>query len=92
VWVPKVYNGKDRTFFFVAYEGFPAEAGHHADRQCPYRVATRRQFFADGNRGGAAGHSLRSADVYTTTPGNYARLPFPNNMCRRIVSTRWQPR
>src|ERR1700733_14563032 len=22
VWIPKLYNGKDRTFFFVAYEGW----------------------------------------------------------------------
>src|SRR5437879_13237892 len=22
VWIPKVYNGKDRTFFFVAYEKY----------------------------------------------------------------------
>ena len=22
VWLPKLYNGRDRTFFFVNYEGF----------------------------------------------------------------------
>ena len=27
VWIPKVYNGKNRTFFFVAYEGFRNRQG-----------------------------------------------------------------
>ena len=22
IWIPNVYNGKDRSFFFFAYEGF----------------------------------------------------------------------
>jgi hypothetical protein len=27
VWIPKVYNGRNRTFFFVAYEGFRNRQG-----------------------------------------------------------------
>ena len=27
VWVPKIYNGKNRTFFFFAYEGFRLKNG-----------------------------------------------------------------
>jgi len=27
VWIPKLYNGKNRTFFFVAYEGFRNRQG-----------------------------------------------------------------
>src|SRR6266446_5141537 len=27
VWIPKIYNGKDKTFFFFAYEGFRNRAG-----------------------------------------------------------------
>jgi hypothetical protein len=27
VWIPKIYNGKDRTFFFFSYEGFRNRAG-----------------------------------------------------------------
>ena len=27
IWIPKVYNGRNRTFFFVAYEGFRNRQG-----------------------------------------------------------------
>ncbi len=30
VWVPKIYNGRNKTFFFVAYEGFRNRAGANA--------------------------------------------------------------
>ena len=35
VWIPKIYNGRNRTFFFVAYEGFrnrQGSAGQHLQR------------------------------------------------------------
>ena len=44
VCIPQVYNGKNRTFFFVDYEGFRRNSviyarGHHTDRR-----HARRQF------------------------------------------------
>ena len=27
VWIPKLYNGRDKTFFFVSYEGFRNRVG-----------------------------------------------------------------
>ncbi len=30
VWIPKIYNGRNKTFFFVAYEGFRNRAGANA--------------------------------------------------------------
>ena len=27
VWIPKVYHGKDKTFFFFSYEGFRNRTG-----------------------------------------------------------------
>jgi hypothetical protein len=30
VWIPKLYNGRDRTFFFVSYEGFRNRVGASA--------------------------------------------------------------
>ena len=37
IWLPKVYNGKNKTFFFFSYEGDEATPvhhtfGHHGDR------------------------------------------------------------
>jgi hypothetical protein len=31
VWIPKVYNGKNRTFFFASYQGFRNRAGTGAN-------------------------------------------------------------
>ena len=29
IWIPKIYNGKNKSFFFFAYEGFRNRAGCH---------------------------------------------------------------
>jgi hypothetical protein len=35
VWIPKVYNGRDRSFFFVAYEGFRLTQAYTDNTQEP---------------------------------------------------------
>ena len=88
VWVPKVYNGKDRTFFFVAYEGFRQKQGITPIDSVP-TVLQRAGNFSQTVTG--AGQRVTVYDpltVYTTTPGNYARLPFPNNI---VPQNRFDP-
>jgi hypothetical protein len=82
--IPHVYHGKDKTFFFVDYEGF--------------RSST--QVFERGNiptlrmRQGDFGELLPNTLIYdplTTvqiSPGTYRRTPFPNNL---IPQDRWDP-
>jgi hypothetical protein len=74
VYVPKLYNGRNRTFFFVAYEG---------DRlrqpgTTLYRVPTSANFngdFSDGNRAIFDPFSTRPDP---NKPGQFLRDPFPN--------------
>ncbi|MGC2404042.1 MAG: TonB-dependent receptor [Acidobacteriaceae bacterium] len=82
--IPKVYHGKDKTFFFVDYEGF--------------RSTT--QVFERGNiptlrmRQGDFGELLPSTLIYdplTTvqiSTGVFRRTAFPNNV---IPQDRWDP-
>jgi Carboxypeptidase regulatory-like domain/TonB dependent receptor len=86
VVIPKVYHGKDKTFFFVDYEGF--------------RSST--QIFERGNiptlrmRQGDFGELLPGTLIYdplTTvvnpaSPSGYSRTPFPNNI---IPADRFDP-
>jgi len=86
VVIPKVYHGKDKTFFFVDYEGF--------------RSST--QIFERGNiptlrmRTGDFGELLPGTLIYdplTTVPnpavpGGFLRTPFPNNV---IPASRFDP-
>ncbi len=83
VRVPKVYNGKDKTFFFFALEKY------HEDQEYPGRESCLR---ADG--GAARGRFLQDAgqlrppDQPSTIPltgkadatGKWIRQPFPDNM------------
>lgn len=69
------YNGRDRTFFFGAYEGTRINSAN----QLLYNVPTTAEI--DGDFSGI-GQTLWNP--YTTTPdssnpGKYLRQPFPNN-------------
>ena len=44
VVIPHVYNGKNKTFFFVSYEGDAAPAGAGFQQHRTYRGATERRF------------------------------------------------
>jgi hypothetical protein len=86
VVIPKLYHGKDKTFFFVDYEGSRNSV----------------QIFERGNiptlrmRQGDFGELLPSTLIYdplTTrpnpaVPGGFLRTAFPNNI---IPSDRWDP-
>jgi Carboxypeptidase regulatory-like domain len=86
VTIPKIYNGSDKTFFFVDYEGF----------------RNTSQIFELGNiptlleRTGNFSELLPDTLIYdplTTvpnpaSPGNFLRTPFPNNV---IPPSRFDP-
>ena len=79
VWLPKVYHGKDKTFFFFSYEGFRNRIGATAT---PYSVPPPQ--FYTGNLSSyvdANGKQYQIYDPGTTNlvNGSYTRTPFPNN-------------
>lgn len=81
VWLPKIYNGRDRTFFFASYEGY-----RNKTAAAP-RVATipTGEMF-EGDFSGwrdASGRLIPIYDPATTRPNpngpGFVRDPFPNN-------------
>ncbi len=78
VWIPKLYNGKDKTFFFFAYQGFR----YYQVEDNNLLVPTAAQLA--GDESGGPGGSAPIYNPFTTRPdpahpGEYIRDPFPNN-------------
>jgi hypothetical protein len=78
VWIPKLYNGKNRTFWFFSYEGFKQRTGSFAN----YRVPT------DAMKNGDFSNLVNSANtlqvIYDplstqSAENNYVRAPFNYN-------------
>ncbi|MGH9431646.1 MAG: TonB-dependent receptor domain-containing protein [Terriglobia bacterium] len=69
------YNGRDRTFFFAAYEGFrdvtPSET--------VYLVPTPAELSGDLSGLGTTVYNPFSTRPDPNKPGQYIRDPFPNN-------------
>lgn len=88
--IPKLYNGRDRTFFFFSYEGFRNRVGSN---DLIRTVATPEMFGGDfSNWVNASGQRLSIYDPATTRPnpngGGSIRDPFPNN---QIPQGRFSP-
>ena len=75
VYLPKLYDGKNRTFFFFAYEGFRLRTA--ATRSVSMPTAEMRQ----GDFSGLIDAEGRPFTLYDpmTTDANWRRQAFPNN-------------
>jgi hypothetical protein len=81
VRIPKLYNGRNKTFFFVAYEGFRNRIGQNGSI---LSVPTPEMYQGDFSKLVSASGSLIAVyDPSTTQPnasGNgFTRQPFANN-------------
>jgi len=88
IWIPKLYRGRDKSFFFVSYEGFRNRAGA---TPTPYSVPPQEFYTGDlHNFVDANGKMYQIYDPASTTfvNGSYTRTPFPNN---QIPQTRIDP-
>ena len=88
--IPKIYHGKDHTFFFLSYEGFRNRAGSNGQF---FSVPTPEMYKGDfSNWVNARGQLLQIYDPTTTVanPGGsgYTRDPFPGN---KIPVSRFSP-
>jgi outer membrane receptor protein involved in Fe transport len=84
VWLPKIYNGRNKTFFFASYEGFRNRNGAVSDR----RTAPTPEML-DGdfhNWVDASGKVLQIYDPFSLQNG--VRDPFPGNV---IPKARFDP-
>ena len=75
VFLPKIYNGKNRTFFFFAYEGYQLRSA--ATRS----IAVPTPAFRQGDFSGLVDGQARRFTLYDplTTTATWGRQPFPNN-------------
>jgi outer membrane receptor protein involved in Fe transport len=80
VWIPKLYNGKNRTFFFISYEGFTDRIGTNGVFSS---VPTPQMYQGDFSQWvNNKNQQLVIYDPATTQQGangTYTRMPFPNN-------------
>ena len=75
VWIPKVYNGKNRTFFYGGWEGYKQSQASQSAILVPTTAELNGDFSAVSNQ---------LYNPFTTTPdparpGSYTRTPFPGN-------------
>lgn len=83
--IPKLYNGKNRSFFFFAFERFSVRQSSNELVKVP-TVAMRNGDFSGLING--AGILQMLYDPNTTDPGTLQRTPFPGN---QIPVTRESP-
>ncbi len=80
VWIPKVYNGKDKTFFFFSYEGFRNRAGANGSL---FTIPTPEMYQGDfSNWVTKTGQQIPVYNPLTQTEnanGTYNRQPFAGN-------------
>jgi Carboxypeptidase regulatory-like domain/TonB-dependent Receptor Plug Domain len=87
VILPKLYNGRNRTFFFTDYEGLRQEAAASLLTTVPTAAERGGNFSQDTT---SAGKLITIYDPTTTTQVNgvYSRQPFPGNI---IPTSRFDP-
>jgi hypothetical protein len=100
VWIPKVYNGRDKTFFFFNFEQFREALGIFQSETVP-TTAYRNGDFTTAIPANAApialypggptvlqGEIFDPLSTYTGSNGQTYRNPFANNM---IPASRFDP-
>jgi hypothetical protein len=88
VWIPRVYNGKDRTFFFFSYEGFRQKQGLTPIRSVPSALQRAGDFSETRFQTGQAVTVYDPTTVHLVSGSTYARDPFPGN---RLPASRIDP-
>jgi hypothetical protein len=76
VYIPKLYNGKDKTFWFFAYEGL-----RNINPQT-YSSSVPTEAMRNGDFGQLVDNQGRLSvlyDPWSTDTNTWARTPFPNN-------------
>ena len=75
VWIPKLYNGRDKTFFFGAYQGFR----YSQTSNTALHVPTAAELAGDESDWPTQIYNPFSTRPDPANPGQYIRDPFPGN-------------
>jgi hypothetical protein len=76
IYLPKLYNGKNKSFFFVSYEGRKIRQNTVQGSSVPTEAERNGDFSQDRT---AAGGIINIYNPYTTDPTTYARQQFDYN-------------
>ena len=92
VWIPKLYKGKNKTFFFTSYEAFRNRAGATGFTA---NVPTKEMYGGDfSNWVTSLNGATTRVPIYDPTTqvrnndGTYTRTPFPGNV---IPASKFDP-
>lgn len=81
LWIPKLYNGRDKTFFFFSYEGFRNRTGANGTS---FTVPTPEMYNGDFSKWvtstGAQIPIYNPIGQVQNSDGTYTRTPFPGNV------------
>ncbi len=84
VWMPKLYNGKNKTFFYFAYQGFR----YTQDSDSLLRVPTAAQLAGDESSFPTQIYNPFSTRPDPANPGKFIRDPFPGNQIQSLIDPR----
>ncbi len=86
VWIPKVYNGKNKTFFFVNYEGLIQASPYRLTSTIPYGAYAAGNFSASptliynpATRAPFQGNVIPASLIDSAAPKILGLLPAPNS-------------
>jgi hypothetical protein len=81
VWIPKVYNGKNHTFFFLAYEGYNDTQAVTENVYTPTALERVGNFSqTPAQSGGGLQVIYNPLSTVQNSNGTYTRTPFPGNI------------
>lgn len=94
VWIPKLYNGRNKTFFFFAYQGLRYNQDSSTNILVPTAAELAGDFSASpflskNNCGATKDQACQIYNPFTTDPTTHARQVFTGNI---IPSTLIDPR
>jgi hypothetical protein len=81
VWIPKIYNGRNRTFFFFDYQGTRIRTGQ------TFLASVPPPAWATGNFAGY-NQIFDPSSTVINADGSATRVPFAGN---QIPQSRWDP-
>ena len=77
VWIPKIYHGKNRTFFWVALEGYRDTQGNSGTTAVPTLLERTGDFSKSFDKNG---NLVIQYDPFGPRDANGNRTPFGNNV------------
>ena len=88
VWIPKIYNGKNRTFLFFDFEGDRSNNATTTLGSVPTAQQLAGDFSDTRLANGRVVPMYNPFDIYTASDGRTLRNLFPNNMVPASMQSR----